>query len=49
MTWATLPIGAKIGIIMAIFIVVMILMVGYFTEWKFKCFQRLPHTGQSWS
>jgi hypothetical protein len=26
-----------------------IIYIGFITEWKFRCYQRLPTTGQSWS
>ncbi len=43
---ALLGIGALIG--MVIVVLVFVIWRGIRSEWKFKCYQRLPMTGQSW-
>lgn len=48
MGWATLSPTVKIGIVLSAFVVIIIILVGAFTQWKFRCYQRLPATGQNW-
>ena len=46
--WAAMKPEMKIGIIVGIIVVVILLFIGFKSQWKFKCYQALPASGQSW-
>lgn len=48
MTWATMTPMAKMGILFGLFVAVLLIALGFYTKWHFKCYQRLPATGQDW-
>lgn len=49
MTWASLSPTQKMGIVIAIIVVILILVWGWMTDWHWRCWQRLPATGQTWT
>lgn len=48
MAWDNLSQNTKIGIVVAVLVVIMLLIIGVRSEWKFKCFQRIPQRTQTW-
>lgn len=46
--WQSMNGATRVGIMVAVVVFILLIIIGIRSEWKFKCFQRVPLSGQTW-